>query len=371
MKLLWFQVQEFQSVKNSGIINADDIVCLVGKNEAGKSALLRALYRLHPIVDTDSTFSVTHDYPRIDVEDYRLAIEEKKRVSAIPIQAGYELDQEELAEIQNLFGEDCLKSSKLTVSKNYDNEVVCSLTTDDSKALAYLIEHADFSEQIDEAILDAHRSVDPLIAALEVQEEVAAEYSYEVEEEATEEAGYEVQEEAKKEYSYREYTPDSLIAVLDVQARNAEVNRVKAILETIKSQSLSTYIWHTLLKAHWPKFLYFDEYYQMTGHENIQALMQREARNQLRPSDHPMLGLVRLARLQLKELLNPNSSIELRNRLEGASNHLTKQALKYWSQNKHLKMSFDVRQGVAGDPEEMRSGINIWGGVLDTSTLRL
>jgi predicted ATP-dependent endonuclease of OLD family len=115
-----------------------------------------------------------------------------------------------------------------------------------------------------------------------------------------------------------------------------------------------------------PKFLYFDEYYQMTGHENIDALIQREASNQLRPSDRPLLGLVRLARLQLRELLNSNSTIELRNKLEGASNYLTRQILKYWSQNKHLRMTFDVRPAQPGDPVEMRSGTNIWGGVFDT-----
>ena len=92
MKLVWFQVQEFQSVKNSGIIQVDDITCLVGKNESGKTALLRALYRLHPIVDTGGAFSVTHDYPRMDVEDYRFSIEEKKRASSAALSASVILD---------------------------------------------------------------------------------------------------------------------------------------------------------------------------------------------------------------------------------------------------------------------------------------
>jgi predicted ATP-dependent endonuclease of OLD family len=38
--------------------------CLVGKNEAGKTALLKALYRLNPIVETEGRFDVTDDYPR-------------------------------------------------------------------------------------------------------------------------------------------------------------------------------------------------------------------------------------------------------------------------------------------------------------------
>jgi hypothetical protein len=52
--------------------------------------------------------------------------------------------------------------------------------------------------------------------------------------------------------------------------------------------------------------------------------------------------------------------------LEGAGNHLTRQILPYWSQNKHLQMRFDVRPAQGGDPEGMRQGINIWGEVYDT-----
>ncbi|CCE11941.1 conserved hypothetical protein [Bradyrhizobium sp. STM 3843] len=131
---------------------------------------------------------------------------------------------------------------------------------------------------------------------------------------------------------------------------------------------MSSYIFSQMLNARWPKFLYFDEYYQMTGHENIEALMQREGANpsQLKPSDYPLLGLIRLARLKLPELINPASTIELKSKLEGASNHLTRQVLRYWSQNRHLRMTFDVRPARPGDPPEMRQGTNIWGGVYDT-----
>ena len=61
MKLKSFRVREFLSVQDSGPIEVDDIACLVGKNEAGKSALLKALYRLNPVVTSEGTFSVTLD----------------------------------------------------------------------------------------------------------------------------------------------------------------------------------------------------------------------------------------------------------------------------------------------------------------------
>ncbi len=57
---------------------------------------------------------------------------------------------------------------------------------------------------------------------------------------------------------------------------------------------------------------------------------------------------------------------ELTNKLEGASNHLTRKTLKYWSQNKNLEMRFDVRPGRPGDPEGMRSGMNLWASVYNS-----
>ena len=46
MKLRQFTVREFRSIWESGPIKVDDqTTCLVGKNEAEKTALLTALYR--------------------------------------------------------------------------------------------------------------------------------------------------------------------------------------------------------------------------------------------------------------------------------------------------------------------------------------
>ena len=64
MKLTKVRVSDFQSVRDSTEFDIGDVTCLVGKNEAGKTALLQAMYRLRPIVDTDVGYNVTDDYPR-------------------------------------------------------------------------------------------------------------------------------------------------------------------------------------------------------------------------------------------------------------------------------------------------------------------
>ncbi|EIG62309.1 AAA family ATPase [Bradyrhizobium sp. WSM1253] len=296
MQLKWFHVRDFQSVRDSGRIPVSEITCLVGKNEAGKSALLKALYRLNPVVPADGNFDVTNDYPRMDVEDYRHAVESGKRGTAVPITACYALDADEIAAIADMFGEACVTKPEITFEKSYDNKRTYSLSADTSNGLEHLISKADLSEQAGAALTDAPR------------------------------------------------TADGLSAILQAQEQTAEVTRLLAVLAEVKKSGISGYIYTHILLSRRPKYLYFDEYYQMTGHENIEALVAREAANpsQLKPSDHPLLGLIRLARLKLPELINPASTIELKNRLEGASNHLTRQVLKYWSQNKHLRMTFDV-----------------------------
>ncbi len=141
-------------------------------------------------------------------------------------------------------------------------------------------------------------------------------------------------------------TAKDLQTALKEQEQTEEVKRLVEILDRVIKRGVNGYIYDTFLAKNEPKFLYFDEYYQMTGHENIEALIQRQTNKQLKQSDHPLIGLIRLARLELSELINPNSTIELKSKLEGASNHLTRQILKYWSQNKHLRMTFEFDRAV-------------------------
>ena len=79
MRLKSFEISNYQSVLSSGVVTVGDITCLVGKNEAGKTALLRALYKLNPIRTEDASYSVTDDYPRLDVGDHEDDVKAGKR----------------------------------------------------------------------------------------------------------------------------------------------------------------------------------------------------------------------------------------------------------------------------------------------------
>jgi predicted ATP-dependent endonuclease of OLD family len=317
MKLSRIQVNDFQSIRDSNPFEVGEITCLVGKNESGKTALLQAVYRLNPIIESEGNFDVINDYPRSDVEDYQQDIATGKRKPAIVTSATYTLDQQDLEPIHAQLGAKALQKPVLTLQKGYENKRFCNLDVN----LQGVLEH--------------------LAGDAQLPPDIVAELT-------------------------KCTAVDDAIAILNGQEKTAKVERLSGILSQIKDKGLVVYIYSTYLHSRVPKFLYFDEYYQMKGCENIQALKQRRADKKLLRSDHPMLGLIELARLDLDQLLNAKRTQELVNKLEGAGNHLGKKVLKYWSQNKHLLTKFDVRPALPEDPENMRTGTNIWAGVHDS-----
>ena len=318
MKLKSFQVQEFRSVWDSGCIAIDEKqTCLVGKNESGKTALLTALYRTNPIIAADASFNETYEYPKREVEDYRLGVENNERKEAVVVTCKYELENNDIERVTFVFGDKVLKSKELTRCTYYgENNSKFILSVDDAAARNHLAKGKEIAPVADS--LQAATDWDEFAETLEEVEETEA------------------------------------------------ISKLKELVNKIRKHDLSFYIFNRLIWPHAPKFLYFDEYYQMRGCENLDALVQREDNEQLIGSDHPLLGLINLARLDHRKLLEPHNTTELKNKLEGASNHLTRRIVGYWSQNKHIQMRFDVRDAKPGDPEGMREGINVWGEIYDT-----
>ena len=92
MKLKQYRVREFRSIWDSGPIEVDNqTTCFVGKNEAGKTTVLTALYRTNPIRKADAVFDETYDYPKREVEDYRFAVENGEREKAVVVECTYEM----------------------------------------------------------------------------------------------------------------------------------------------------------------------------------------------------------------------------------------------------------------------------------------
>ena len=320
MKLTKVRITAFQSIQDSNEVDIGDITCLVGKNESGKTAFLKALYRLNPINESDGNFDITDDYPRGAMADYEDDVRSGHRKPAEVVHATYELDPETINLVEAKFGPKCLKDEKptLTISKGYSNELTFdNLMVDEKATFEHLIEITDLPKKTKSHLITLD-------------------------------------------------DPGEILEELSKQEPTDLSTHLSAMLQQISEQGLPKFIYDQIIKDRNPKFLYFDEYFQMSGQDNLDALRDRVNTNTLEDSDRPLLGLIALANLDLEQLINPGRTETLVGRLEAAGSTLTQRVLKYWSQNKHIRMKFDIRVAQPGDPPGMDRGTNIWGRVEDT-----
>lgn len=240
----------------------------------------------------------------------------------------------------------------ITLSKGYANVLEYQLDVDEAAAVKALVAKAQLPKPVsDEA------------SAKATLKELASYLKAKGESQTKEHADATAKAESIGDATEKAKAIDAAKTLAETEG----AKQLRTLLTEVQSNGLGRHLWEKFLKVKVPKFLYFDEYYQMEGAVNLQKLKERQANpTKLTPSDRPMLGLIELARLNIDQLISPNRTQALLNKIEGASNHLSKQILKYWSQNKHIELRFDVRPALPNDPEGMREGHNLWGMVHDS-----
>jgi len=97
MKLIEAHVTNFRSAEDSEPFSLENITCLVGKNEAGKSAILLALAALNPHPSTPVVFDRERDYPRRHLTAYS---QRHKGEEAVAIQTKWKLTDEEIGDVR-------------------------------------------------------------------------------------------------------------------------------------------------------------------------------------------------------------------------------------------------------------------------------
>ena len=272
----------------------------------------------------------------MDVEDYEQDVSTgKRRTQNKVIEATFALTDVDMGLAKAAFGANVFNSDAVTLSRGYTNQFCVTVDVNEHAAVKTLVAAANLP-----AVVKRKAMKQQTFATLQA---------------------YLTSSATKQQQAYQDAV-NAANAIEDVTQRTSALEKTKSLQESaearqlrsnisnVKDGSFGIYIWQRYLKKQLPKFLYFDEYYQMTGQVNVQKLKERQAENKLKNSDHPMLGLLALARLNLDQLLNPQSTQALKNKLEGASNHLSNKILQYWSQNKHLHVRFDVRPALPGDP---------------------
>ena len=134
MKLIKIQVTNFRSVYDSEEFEVDPVTCLVGKNEAGKSAILLALAALNPNRATPVTLDKERDYPRRNLVRYE-QIHGKE--DAVVVRTIWQLDESDIQVIAEDVGKDVLTCRLVEVSRCYGRDIEVSAKLNYSAAVRH------------------------------------------------------------------------------------------------------------------------------------------------------------------------------------------------------------------------------------------
>ena len=119
MTLKRFRVTKFRSIMDSGWIDCDDVTSLVGINEAGKSNVILALWKLSPV--RDGEIELLYDMPTKEYSSWR-SIPEK----IVFISADFELDSTLVDKVVALCKCDRNAATIVNIKRRYDGKYLVS-----------------------------------------------------------------------------------------------------------------------------------------------------------------------------------------------------------------------------------------------------
>ena len=307
MKLKNVTITNFRSVENSGPFSIEQVTCLVGKNEAGKSAILQALASLNPHPSTPFKLDKERDYPRRFLTEYaaRHSADE-----AIVVTTIWEITDEEKAAIKKEFGTGALNSTDVEIKRRYNKDAEWVIGVNFGKIFEYLFKKFEL-EDAEIVPLQGATSTKTLIEKITKLETKSAHQA----------------------------------------ALLAELTRLASITGVIKN----------ILVSRFPCFMYFSNYDRMEGAIQLDHLNQLKANKQIEKDEFKGFRLfdefLAYAGVPITEITKIGTYETFNAKLEAASNNITDQILEYWTQNPDLRVHVKIEQARPQDTPPLNTGM--------------
>ena len=327
MRLESFRVRNYRSINDSGEVAVSRITALLGRNESGKSNLLRALHSLNPIAGF-AALKPIKDFPR------HKRLEECTDDTPV-LSTTWALDDDDKEALLEVLPR-ATGVEKVIISRSYHGKFR-TVNFPELKAIPF--DEADIKGKVKKVAaavraagqkqesstsLDAAADVfETATSATKLRDTWASQTVSSAKALRTALAGADAELTDKQEeiLSELEELADSVVGDKDAQQKAS-------------SWAISVI----------PKFIYVDEYPELEGHQDIAAYIQRKSQGQHTDSDKNFEKLCKVAGLkpdELQKLLGQNG-YETRNQLANRASAVVTGEIKRLWKDRALKIRFNL-----------------------------
>lgn len=295
LKLSQVKLRRYRSINETGPFDVEpDVTTLVGKNESGKTAVLQALSKSFSVDGTE--FNPGIDYPTA------LTRERNRATSPIPVTIlTYTLDDEDVVVVERELGAGSISSREFTITKHYDGSEIWNIPLDEIKVVNHLRSNIELPPS-DQATVNTASTVRELIEMLS-----------------------------------------------NLKEANSGASRVIDTVSEWKDHQ-PQFRAISILSMRRPKFVYFADYDIMPGEVNINELIAKKNSGELSRGQRAFVSLLSVAGLKPDDLTDLESSEQLIREIENASNSITDDVFKYWTQNQNLRVQLKMGQSMNTGP---------------------
>ena len=341
MRLKAFKVQMYRPILDSGWIDVDDITVIIGKNESGKTALLKALHKFKPF--SPEPYTLDREWPR--------GHRKERSPDAVVVQTRFDFEDSESDQISELLP-DGQKPTGVEIFKTYADKYAYKFLPNDldlqgteqatKASIVSLLDELSVDSfafpELEEVIDQIRTSVTTIVESSDFSALIHNIETYKSEVEAV----------------VHPYNGQDIADV--VNTRNA-IDKLSKLTDAVTARSKI----EDMVSEWIPTFIYMDDHKPFQGSAYLDQIEERKGYGQPTDEDKTFLMILEMAGLDFDTELQRATDADREQRMldmNDASLTLTELLADHWSQREYkVNLTADGQHVIAFVSDEVQPAL--------------